>query len=79
MLEAAPRERIDIKSVLTKHVQRIILVECKRGEPLAKNTYKDALKLDFTDDIRSMVQHQYKGLLKKYERVYQLKEKYSSK
>lgn len=78
VLGAMHRGWVNIKSMLTGHDGHAILVECERGEELAKNTYADALKLDLPDDIRSMVQHQYEGVVESYDLVCQLRDKYAT-
>jgi uncharacterized protein (TIGR02284 family) len=77
ILGAVHRGWINIKSMLTTNGEHAILVECERGEEVAKNAYADALKLDLPDDIRSMIKTQYEGALKNYNLVCQLKNKYA--
>lgn len=68
ILGALHRGWIDIKSILTERDSHAILVECERGEDVAKETYAKALVADLPDKIRIGVQKQYDAVKKNHQR-----------
>jgi uncharacterized protein (TIGR02284 family) len=55
---AMHRGLVDIKAAVSGHTDHAILVECEKGEDVAKKAYSDALKEDLPDSVRLIVARQ---------------------
>jgi uncharacterized protein (TIGR02284 family) len=70
------RAWVDIKAVITGKDEQAVLEECERGEDVAKKTYEEALAKGLPDNIRSIVQRQYLGVVENHDRVRDLRNRY---
>jgi uncharacterized protein (TIGR02284 family) len=64
---------INLKSAVTGKDDNAIIDECERGEEVAVKSYEEALEKDLPADIRSLVEHQYRGTLQNLDKVRALK------
>ena len=55
MAGALHRGWIDLKSAVSSHDEKAILVECERGEDSAVAQFRDALEAELPVDIRTIV------------------------
>ena len=78
VLGAVHRRWVDLKSLFTGHSDHAILVECERGEDVAKASYAQALNEDLPEEIRIIVQDQYEGVLKNHNLIRDLRDKYAA-
>jgi uncharacterized protein (TIGR02284 family) len=70
------RAWVDIKAAITGKDEQAVLEECERGEDVAKKTYEEALAKGLPDNIRSIVQRQYLGVVGNHDRVRDLRNRY---
>ena len=70
------RAWVDIKAAITGKDEQAVLEECERGEDVAKKTYEKALAKGLPDNIRSIVQRQYQGVVENHDRVRDLRNRY---
>jgi uncharacterized protein (TIGR02284 family) len=70
------RAWVDIKAAITGKDEQGVLEECERGEDVAKKAYEKALAKGLPDNIRSIVQRQYRGVLENHDRVRDLRNRY---
>ena len=70
------RAWVDIKAAITGKDEQAVLEECERGEDVAKKTYEEAIAKGLPDDIRSIVQRQYLGVVENHDRVRDLRNRY---
>jgi uncharacterized protein (TIGR02284 family) len=70
------RAWVDIKAAITGKDEQGVLEECERGEDVAKKAYEKALAKGLPDNIRSIVQRQYQGVLENHDRVRDLRNRY---
>lgn len=70
------RAWVDIKAAITGKDEQGVLEECERGEDVAKQTYEEALAKGLPDNIRSIVQRQYLGVVENHDRVRDLRNRY---
>jgi uncharacterized protein (TIGR02284 family) len=70
------RAWVDIKAAITGKDEQAVLEECERGEDVAKKTYEKALVKGLPNDIRSIVQRQYQGVVENHDRVRDLRNRY---
>ncbi len=61
---AVHRDWLDAKAALTRGSSKAVLIECRRGEDAALETYRVALGEDLPPDLREMVQQQYEAVKK---------------
>ena len=73
---ALHRAWVDIKATITGKDEQGVLEECERGEDVAKKAYEKALAKDLPDNIRSIVQRQYQGVVENHDRVRDLRNRY---
>jgi uncharacterized protein (TIGR02284 family) len=66
---ALHRRWVDIKSAVTGKDDEAILNECERGEDVAKKSYENALSKNLPDDVRSVVERQYQGVMQNHDQV----------
>ncbi|NEX61060.1 PA2169 family four-helix-bundle protein [Noviherbaspirillum galbum] len=70
---ALHRRWVDIKSAVTGKDDESILNECERGEDVAKRSYENALSKDLPDEVRSLVERQYQGVMQNHDQVKSLR------
>jgi len=70
------RAWVDIKAAITGKDEQGVLEECERGEDVAKKAYEKALAKGLPDNIRSIVQRQYQGVVENHDRVRDLRNRY---
>ena len=70
------RAWVDIKAAITGKDEQAVLEECERGEDVAKKTYEKALAKGLPDNIRSIVQRHYQGVVENHDRVRDLRNRY---
>jgi len=76
---AMHRGWVAAKGAVTGHDTKAVLNECERGEDYAKGRYKKALEVDeLPSDVRSLIQHQYQGVLANHDRIKALRDQYAS-
>lgn len=63
------RRWVDLKSMITGKDDEAILNECERGEDVAKRSYQKALEQNLPEQVRSVVQRQYEGVLRNHDEV----------
>lgn len=73
---ALHRGFLEIKHMVTGNDDYAILVECERGEGVARDNYFSALKEDLPTEILAIVQKQYNEVAEDYALIRNLKEKY---
>ncbi|XVN40884.1 MAG: PA2169 family four-helix-bundle protein [Rickettsia endosymbiont of Argas persicus] len=77
MLGALHRGFLEVKSIITGNDDYAILVECERGEEVARNNYLEALKEDLPTAILNVIRRQYNEVSEDYAHISELKEKYT--
>jgi uncharacterized protein (TIGR02284 family) len=65
---------MNLKSAITGKDDHAILAEVERGEDAAVKNYQEALAQDLPDDIRSIVEKQYRQILDAHNRVRSLRD-----
>lgn len=70
---AMHRGWIDIKSAVTGKDEEAVLNECERGEDMALESYRNALDKDLPQDIRSIVERQFHGVMRNHDQVKQMR------
>jgi len=73
---ALHRGFLEVKYMLTGEDDYAILVECERGEGVARDNYLAALKEDLPTEVLAIVQKQYNQVAEDYATISNLKEKY---
>jgi len=73
---ALHRGWISVREALTDRDDKAILEECERGEDYAKAQYKKALQQTLPDDVRSVVERQYQGVISNHDKVRELRDLY---
>ena len=66
---ALHRGWINIKSAITGQDDEAILNECERGEDVAKDAYREALKTNLPANVQSVVQEQYTAVQAAHDQV----------
>lgn len=74
--ETLHRRWTDIKAALIGMDDEEILSECERGEDVAVNSYRNALRDDLPPALRSMVERQYKGAMHNHDQVKALRDQF---
>lgn len=70
------RAWVNIKAAIAGKDEPVVLEECERGEDVAKKAYEKALAKGLPDDIRSIIQRQYQGVVENHDRVRALRNQY---
>ncbi|MGH8655794.1 MAG: PA2169 family four-helix-bundle protein [Gammaproteobacteria bacterium] len=70
------RAWVNIKAAIAGKDEPAVLEECERGEDVAKKAYEKALAKGLPDNIRSIVQRQYQGVVENHDRVRDLRNEY---
>lgn len=63
------RRWVDVRSAITGKSDQDVLDECERGEDVAKHHYEAALKKDLPEDVRLVVEDQYRGVQMNHDQV----------
>jgi uncharacterized protein (TIGR02284 family) len=66
----------NLKSVVAGRSDLAILEEVEKGEDVAKKAYSDALKEPLPENLRSVVQRQYDGVLRNHDQIRDLRNRY---
>lgn len=69
----------NIKSAVTGKDDKAILNEVERGEDVAVEAYRKALKADLPSDIKALVERQYQGVKQNHDRVRELRDQYAQR
>jgi len=70
---AMHRGWIDIKAAVTGKDDVAVLNECERGEDIALESYRNALDKELPQDIRSVVERQFHGVMRNHNQVKQMR------
>jgi uncharacterized protein (TIGR02284 family) len=70
---ALHRTWTNIKSTITGMDEFAVLIECERGEDVAKTAYEEALMEDLPADVKALVQRQYEGVKANWNRIRNLR------
>lgn len=65
---------INLKAAITGKDEHAILSEAERGEDAAVKNYQEALAQDLPDDLRSVVEKQYRQVLDAHNRIRSLRD-----
>lgn len=65
---------MELKGMLTGHSEHQILTETARGEEMSLKTYRQALNMVLTDEIRAILQRQVAEVEKASERIHTLRD-----
>ena len=71
---AIHRTWANLKAAITGGDDKAILVECERGEDVAKAAYEEALQSDLPVDVQTIVQRQYKGVIENHDLIKRLRD-----
>lgn len=63
------RRWVDVRSAITGKSDQDVLDECERGEDVAKHHYEAALKKSLPEDVRLVVEDQYRGVQLNHDQV----------
>ncbi len=63
------RRWVDIRSVISGKDDLAVLEECERGEDIAKRSYEAALAKPLPEEIRMVVEDQYRGVQLNHDQV----------
>jgi uncharacterized protein (TIGR02284 family) len=63
------RRWVDIRSAITGKSEQDVLEECERGEDFAKRAYEAALQKDLPEQVRMLVEEQYRGVQVNHDQV----------
>lgn len=73
---AVHRGWVSVKTATTRRDAKAVLEECERGEDYAKARYSEALKHDLPQDVRALIERQYRGVIENHDRVRDLRNQY---
>ena len=76
---AVHRGWVNVKAAVSSRDDLAILEECERGEDVAKAHYSKALQATLPQDIRSVVERQYDGLMRNHAQIRNLRDEYRAK
>jgi uncharacterized protein (TIGR02284 family) len=63
------RRWVDVRSAISGKSDEDVLDECERGEDVAKHYYEAALKKDLPEEVRQVVEDQYRGVQMNHDQV----------
>jgi len=75
---ALHRRWVDVKSAIMGHDDKAVLKECERGEDVAVASYRKALEKNLPEEVHSVVERQYQGVLQNHDQVRSLRDQYRS-
>ncbi len=73
---ALHRGWISVREAIVARDDKAILEECERGEDYAKAEYRKALEQELPQELRAVVERQYRGVMSNHDRVRALRERY---
>ena len=73
-LGAIHRGWVALRAKLTTYDDRAVLEECERGEDVAVESYRDALKQDLPAPVRNLVEQQYEGVKRNHALIRQMRD-----
>src|SRR5690606_18621329 len=73
---ALHRRWVDLRALISGRGDRAGLEECERGEEVALEVYRRALRNDLPPDVREIVDSQYRGTWQNCEQVRSLRDQY---
>lgn len=76
---AVHRGWVNLRSAVSSRDDLAILEECERGEDVAKAHYSKALEATLPQDIRSVVERQYDGVMRNHAQIRDLRNQYRAK
>ena len=76
---AMHRGWMNLKAAASGRTDLAILDECERGEDVAKARYRKALEDPLPEDIRTVVQRQYDGVVRNHDQIRTLRDRYRAK
>jgi len=79
LLGALHRGWINVKTAVSDTDAHSVLVECERGEAAARKIYAQALDMDAPEDIRTLIKHQYDGVVTNQHQIQDLCDRYAVK
>ena len=65
---------IELKGVLSGHNEHQILVETERGEDMSMKTYRQALGMDLSDPVRTILQNQFAQVQRGHDKMRNLRD-----
>ena len=71
---ALHRRWVDIKAMVTGKDDKAVLNECERGEDVAVESYRDALKQDLPAPVRNLIEQQYEGVKRNHALIRQMRD-----
>lgn len=75
---AVHRGWVSLKAATTSRDAKAVLEECERGEDYAKAKYSEALEHDLPQNVRTLIERQYRGVVENHDRVRELRNQYRS-
>ncbi len=66
---------VSVVGTLSGHSDKAMLDECERGEDVALERYRDALKQPLPADVKTVVQSQYEGVKRNHDQIRNLRNK----
>jgi uncharacterized protein (TIGR02284 family) len=63
------RRWVDVRSAIMGKSDQDVLDECERGEDVAKEHYQTALQTNLPEDVRQIVEEQYRGVQLNHDQV----------
>ena len=72
---AMHRGWVAVRGTLQGYSDQAMLEECERGEDAAMARYRDALKEDLPENVRSLVQRQYDGVKRNHDQIRTLRDR----
>jgi uncharacterized protein (TIGR02284 family) len=73
MVGALYRGWMTLKTSITADQDSALLEECERGEDHAKSRYHHAMQAEFAHTVRTILQRQYEGTLRRHDRIRDLR------
>jgi uncharacterized protein (TIGR02284 family) len=76
---ALHRGWVDLKSAVSDRSDHAILVDCEKGEDVAKKRYQDALQKDLPADVCVVVERQFDGVLRNHDTIRDLCDQHAAR
>jgi uncharacterized protein (TIGR02284 family) len=65
---------MELKGALSRNDEHQILVETEHGEDFSVRTYREALGLNISEEIRTILQNQLAEILRAHDRIHELRD-----